>query len=285
MANILAESGKTVEVVGIHTSTSMMPDNNKNGLLEELEVQQLSLEEVREQKARGHLTDINRVNLTAGFLASDADWIFWIDDDTVPPNGAIGKLLKLKRPFTSGIYFLANDSHNPIAYFRKDYNKYSPIYNYPKGTLLEVDAVGMGCALIHRSVYEKIKAAHNVMMRPDGSLIVLPKSMFKNGKAHNMKGAGYVQDGIYHMPLTPMPSDDNRPFPYYQLEYSRTEDMLFCELCANVGIRPVVDTTIVCGHVKTKTITEQDYIDKLPETIDKAQREEANLMELSNARS
>lgn len=272
LINLISESGVTVDIQAIRSSNSMMPDNNKNGMLESKKVTKLTLEEIQEQKARGNLTDINRVNLTKCFMSGNAEWSFWIDDDTVPPPNAIASMLKLKRPFVSGLYFL-DFKHTPVAYMRQRGGSYSPIINYSKGTVMEVDAVGMGCALIHRSVFEKIQADHRVMMRPNGSLIVLHKSMFRNDKPSKVGGAGYVENGIYHMPLSPQESDDDRPFPFFQLEYSRTEDMHFCELCANVGIRPVVDTTLICGHVKTKTITEENYRDSLPGTLEEIEQQ------------
>ncbi len=263
-AHIIAENGVSFELSKIRTPQSMMPDNNKNGVLESKEVHKLSLEEIEDQKKRGELTDINRVNLTSCFLSGDAEWSFWIDDDTVPPMGAIGNLLKLKRLFASGIYFL-DGKHTPVAYMKQKQRRlYSSLLNYPHGSVIEVDAVGMGCALIHRSVFEKIRAEHRVMVRPNGTLLVLHQSMFKNNKPCKVGGDGYVQDGVYHMPLSEVPSDDTRPFPYFALEYSRTEDIHFCELAANVGIKPVVDTTVVCGHIKTRVIGEDDYKQSLP---------------------
>lgn len=246
MALLLGEQERGIEILRINTSSSAVPDWNKNSVLYE--------------KRRASLTDANRQAVVSGFLAGKAEWLFWLDDDTVPPNGVITHLVNLRREFCAGLYFLPKPPHNPIAYMREPSGKYAALWNYPRGALVQVDSVGMGCTLIHRSVYEKIRAEHVVYQRPDGSIFPMHKS-----KVHNRKkraaGDSYVKDGSLHMPVIELDpeAEEGGAFPFYALEYGRTEDHHFCELAASVGFRPWVDTNIMCEHLKTKATTVEDY--------------------------
>jgi hypothetical protein len=222
-----------------------------------------------EQKKRLNLTDANRSEIVKRFISGrdgwKSDWLFQIDDDTLIPEGALLHLLKSGKEFIAGLYFNPNPPKNPIAYFKnKDDIGYSVLYDYPQDSLLQVDSVGMGCTLIHRSVFEKIRDGHEVWVRPNGSLQVIQKKNVKKGidkkKVIKETFTVYGNTAEYVMPLTRPTEDDNRWWPFYSMEYMRTEDHHFCELAANVGIKPWVDTRIVCEHIKsTGTVTYDDY--------------------------
>ena len=230
-----------VEIGRVRVVSSALPDVNKNKSIE--------------MKRRNSLTDANRNEIVAGgFLDDGADYLFFMDDDTVPPVDAILRLLRLGYPLVSGLYFMPSEPYNPIAYMKKEgTGLYEAVYDYPKGGLFEVDAIGMGCALIHRSVYEKIKQKHTVMERYNGSLFPILKKQVKKPfiKKHIKRETPYVVNGVYCEQVTPQREDDIRSFPFYLLEHGRTEDFHFCELAANVGIKPYLDTTVVCEHYKT----------------------------------
>jgi hypothetical protein len=239
----------TVDIGQLRTATGALPDSKKNNQIGVI-------------KKRWSLTDVNRNSIVnEGFLNGDAEWIFWIDDDTVPPIDAIIRLVKAGREFIAGLYFLPQEPYNPIAYKRTPENLYNPIYNYPKGGVFEVDSVGMGCTLIHRSVYQRIKNEHKVFMRYNGSIFPVHKSQVKLPEAyrHDKRRKPVVKYGEYRERVVLQDPEDDRNFPYYLLEHGRTEDHHFCELADNVGVKPWIDATITCEHWKMQPTTVEAY--------------------------
>ena len=174
-ANIINEVQLGDITIGkIYTSGTAVADNSKNRLVG-AEVQGRRLSDTDNNRNRLVGIDVSGKGNTEGFMSSDAEWVFWMDDDTVPPRGTIKKLLDLRRDIVAGLYFLGGPPHNPLAYVRTEEGFYRPIYNYTPGTLTQVDAVGMGCTLVHKDVYRKIMDAHEVFLRPNASMIPMPK--------------------------------------------------------------------------------------------------------------
>ena len=264
-ARLISEHGNTVDIARTHSVTTALPDNGKNA---HIFAPIAPLEQVR----RNSRTDVNR-NVAVGvavnkdhdngfFMGGKADWVFWLDTDVVPPPGVITRLLSLRRDFVGGVYFLGDNLHDPLIYMREPEGTYKALRYYEKGTLIPVDAIGMGCTLIHRSVYEKVLEEHVVFSRPNGSLFPVHKSMIRD-KVSVAEGEPYVENGVYHLPLREPVQNDTRPWPFYAMEYGRTEDMHFCELTANVGIRPYVDTSIECAHLKLQPIERHHQLEAL----------------------
>lgn len=255
LCQLVADRHPDMEIGSIRTVSTAVADHSKNKTVTHSEPAS------EEEPRRNDLTDSNRVRATSGFLEGDAEWLWFIDDDTVPPVDALERLMKAKRDFVAGVYFLGGFPHNPIMYNRMENGLYAAFYNYVPGALFQVDSVGMGCTLIHRSVFEKIQAGHTVLERPNGSLMPVPNSIIRDGEWGLQTGdvdeGMYVKNGILHMPLRQVDEHDRRPWPFYALEYGRTEDHHFCELAANVGIRPWVDTNIQCEHIKPHPITRE----------------------------
>jgi len=238
-----------VQFNAIRAVGSALPDFNKNAV-------------IGNQVKRLSLTDKNRTSVTKGFLDGGADYLFWMDDDTVPPKTTISHLVRSGRDFISGIYYYPTPPHNPIAYKREASGLYAPIFGYPEGAVMQVDSVGMGCTLIHRSVYEKIEAEHMVFQRLNGSISPIHKSKVRSLASGEQSKESYVEDGIWHEPykfIDLHAEGEDRNFPFYQLEYNRTEDHYFCELADSVGIKPWVDTAITCDHWKLKPTSHKEY--------------------------
>ncbi len=239
------------KIGSVRSVKSALVDSNKNNVIGTI-------------KRRWSLTDANRDEIiNNGFMKGGADYIFWLDDDTAPPVEGLARLLSSGRDFIAGLYFLPSSPYNPIAYKRtEETGLYEPIYFYPKGALIEVDSVGMGCTLIHRSVYEKIAEEHTVFMRlSNGSIFPVHNSHIEQPavKVIKKRTKPFVRRGVYHEQVITLPEDDDRNFPYYLMEHGRTEDHYFCELAANVGIKPWLDTTVMCSHWKYGATTVKDY--------------------------
>lgn len=215
-----------------------------------------------EEKRRNSLTDSNRVSVARGFLQGEADYLFFMDDDTVPPRGVLSHLAALQKDFVAGLYFLPGPPFNPIAYYRTKDGTYAAVYHYTKGELKQVDSVGMGCTLIHRSVFERVIAGHTVYERHNGSLAVVPNNRIGcNDVAVMGQDAPdyFVANGYLLSRVRQRSVDDNRPWPFFAMEYGRTEDHHFCELAANVGVKPWLDTLIECQHLKMRSIDRETY--------------------------
>lgn len=52
----------------------------------------------------------SRINVTNRFLESDADYLWWVDDDMVIPDGFLDKMLKVanKETVATGAYYMQN---------------------------------------------------------------------------------------------------------------------------------------------------------------------------------
>ena len=118
-----------------------------------------------------HLVQVGNVGLTTRsrnvvvktFLeTTDADWLLMIDSDERLSLETWHKLIdsahEKDRPIVSGLVFAAffdgEDSLRPVpTIYRMDPEKgLEAIDAYPIDKLIEVDATGTGCLLIHRSV-------------------------------------------------------------------------------------------------------------------------------------
>lgn len=263
----LREAG--IEVGQIRAVTSALPDHNKSNLIDNREG--VGGRWAQEHQ-RANLTDANRSKITGavagggkpgGFLSGDAEWLWMLDDDIIPPDGALLRLLQSGHSFIGGVCYLGQKPHNVTAYLRSDDGWYDALMGYELGTLMQVDSIGMGCTLIHRSVFEKILADHVVFERSNGSLVPVHKSQIKNRHLPGKDAKPMVENGYLRTPVHPVSPDDNRPWPFFSMEYGRTEDHHFCELAAAVGIRPWLDTNIQTAHLKPKPIDRKVYLEQL----------------------
>lgn len=82
--------------------------------------------------------------------------ILFIDDDVLPPNDVIDRLLNHDVDMVSGLYLMRSFPHQPIAFDWMDSSGHARHF-YPEhgqNGLVEISSGGLGCCLIKREVFE-----------------------------------------------------------------------------------------------------------------------------------
>lgn len=225
----------------------------------------------------------NRDAIVAASMESKADAIFWVDDDTVPPHRVIERLLELDSDIAAGVYFMRTPPYHPLVYKRRPDKAYRPLFNYQVGEIIDVaDSVGMGCTLVRRHVYERIRESYTLFKRADtASLIPIHKDditlLPRAAKQvrQNVNRVVETREGIFRMQqLLPLGEEPAR-WPYYVMEHERTEDHHLCELARRVGCSILVDTALQCGHVGDKVYDVEDFREFQREYVQKVVEREA----------
>ena len=91
------------------------------------------------------------------------DISIWLDTDHTLPVSVLFDLLKHDRPIMLGVYYVKAPKQNMPFYpvlFRKRQDRpglFKAVMEFPESQLFEVDMAGMGCACIHREVFEKLE--------------------------------------------------------------------------------------------------------------------------------
>ena len=209
----------------------------------------------------GALTDINRNTIVSWFLTqSKAEWLFFLDDDVELPPDAVEKLLKADKPFIAGIYYRRKPPCDPLIYRREDNGWYSallPDQDYTPGDIIPIDAAGMGCCLIHRSVFDTVMDTHFLYRRQNGSFGLMPYDAVTVGEDEVSMPVGQQQVLTYPglavyqevvIPMKPGQLLPNERIPFFALEYGRTEDFHFCEKVKKAGVQMWAHTGVECPH-------------------------------------
>ena len=112
------------------------------------------------------IVHIARQDLVDQFLKTDCQWLFWIDDDVVPPPHALWQLLSHDKKAVNGLVPFKEPPYNPNWYLNPIYDKsrdswtYEGFFNPPSDGLVKIDSAGLACSLIHRDVIEKMEYPH-----------------------------------------------------------------------------------------------------------------------------
>jgi len=100
--------------------------------------------------------ELARNDLVERALKHNPDYIFFIDSDMILPQNILDELINMDKDISSALYFMRAPPFKPIAKIMKD-DLFCIINTIPLNQIIEVGAVGLGCCLIKKEVFEKIK--------------------------------------------------------------------------------------------------------------------------------
>jgi hypothetical protein len=108
-------------------------------------------------EARGVSLTTNRTYLVQEALKTAASHFLFLDDDVIAPDNLIESLIAMKVPIACGVYMAKKSKKDrTLAAWMKAPGGYSGISNVQPGRYVQVDVTGLGCVLIHRSVFERV---------------------------------------------------------------------------------------------------------------------------------
>lgn len=125
------------------------------------------------------LTPFAREQLAERALAANVDYLMMLDDDMVIRSedmDVLERLLAHKVDVVAPLAFTRNHPHYPVMYELKEgveaggrrYKTSKYIRNYPKDSLVEVDAVGFGMVLIDMKVVRAMKTPYFMVTNGSG---------------------------------------------------------------------------------------------------------------------
>lgn len=179
----------------------------------------------------GLYVDHNRNRAVEMFLSGDAEWALNFDTDISfdwsVPYRLLDEAHPTLRPIVSALYvgkIVGLDGGPPVLvpmfYRRKPSGAYHTVGEL-HNSAQEIDGMGMGCTIIHRSVFEGI---------PDNGT----SRRWFACEDHQIEGMGTTQ--------------------------FVGEDLVFCERAQAAGFRIYGDSRIQVGHDKSELLTVEDLI-------------------------
>jgi len=186
--------------------------------------------------------DLARELTVEDALAAGSEWLLFLDSDVVPPVDVFARLRRHDEPVVSALYYVDGEMPKPAVWLLDEENDPRTVGVTDDGKLIadndgdpkilepdadglfRVDTIGLGCALVHASVFEEID-------RP----------WFRWTK-------GYEEHpwDLRHKSET-MGIGERKGI---------SEDFYFCHKLAEAGYDVHLDTSITCAHEKGCLLTD-----------------------------
>jgi hypothetical protein len=207
-------------------------------------------------------TDGNRNVISRRFLSTEAEWLFWVDADNINPIASVRRLLDTagdNRTLVSGLYYTKIENPNPVVYTDAKHGRYRPLGQWERGEIIPVEAAGMNCCLMHRSVLEDIDKNYVTLRMTCGGDIAVHRDDIVGDVFEEKEDEtdNKIIDGQWRFRVFAPAEPANVPF--FELRFGRTEDMGFFEKARRVGHQLWLDTSVECGHLRQVPVTGKEY--------------------------
>lgn len=198
--------------------------------------------------------DIARNLAVSQALAYKCQYLFFIDDDIVLKEDTLMRLLDLKLPIVSGLYY-NKTRYEPVARINNE------SISVEKNALIQVEEIGLGICLIECRLFERLALLENMIFRCI-NIHDEPNIELRYGKRvgeftleYNYKQAkelSYRCERCKNWLLGEF-------FQYNTAKVTdgRSEDFHFCQLLKKHQIPVFVDTSIVGKHIATAYIDDK----------------------------
>ena len=110
---------------------------------------------------------LNANLLVAQFLQTpQAEWLWCLEWDHSVKVEDLYRLVDDDKPIVGGLYFVQLE-HGIVPCASQDPDRFDPIRSFDDEKMMLVQSIGMGCTLVHRSVFEKMyNEPHAQMIKP-----------------------------------------------------------------------------------------------------------------------
>lgn len=214
---------------------------------------------------RNYRVDIAKEKLVELAIAHNCDFVFFLDDDTLPPPDALMKMVNMwkrdpKYKIISGVYWSKSPTSVPLIFKE---NLKGSFMDWRVGDIFEADAAGAGCLFVDINVFKKLPkpwfSCDYYFDDPRGEYDreswgltdelgqLLERGGYEKDKIESIQARlvelgqlkQQAQKGIIDPSLL---KNRNR-------DYSTTEDLYFFKKAQEqLGHKVWIDTSIQCGH-------------------------------------
>jgi len=209
-----------------------------------------------------------RSMLTQVVMDINADVAIFIDQDMEIPPHTIVALMDRNLPIVGGLYIARREPYLPQIYTMNDTEGYTAVlpgsqttpravywpvidYDNESAGVMEVDAIGAGCLLIRREVFEHLDALQKV---DDKHLhAILERLRAHPASPGNPEGLTQDEYDLLHEHVRVMD-------PWWEFLTDEGEDMYFCRKARAMGYKVYVDLSVKCVHQGTVGIQEGHFL-------------------------
>jgi glycosyltransferase involved in cell wall biosynthesis len=190
------------------------------------------IDELRVINSQGFPIDTARNEVVRTFLDDHGgDWLLFLDADMRHPRNLLARLLAANRVIVSARYQMRREPFHTVAMRKAGPGRHDYKAIEEQSGLVEVDAVGAGALLIHRSVLEALR--HH---GPDLGVAAAHLQVTRGWNSYESDDWFRYQEGPKGLRTV-------------------SEDMWFCERAKAAGFKIWCDLDTVCSHVAQFEVT------------------------------